>query len=191
MPDYDLVKRLASSISDIRGTGDHHSAGMAVLAADLAKMTGLSDSQIELVEVGAYLHDIGKIMIRQELIKAARKLSEAEMIEMRRHTEFGWVIVDRANFEPMICEIVRHHHERYDGNGYPDRLQQQQIPLAARIVGVCDMYQSMISDRAYRKAFTPTFARNFMESEKGRAFDPQLLDLFFSKVLGRNGHTKA
>ena len=183
MTDYTAVKRLVSSISALRETHDHHSPVVSVLAEKLATVAGLSVDQIASIGAGAHLHDIGKIMVRRELLNATRKLTKVEIVEAHTHAELGWVIVDQAGFEPTICEITRHHHERYDGNGYPDRLRGEQIPLGARITSICDVYGALTSDRSYRKAYTLKFAVNFMQSERGKAFDPQLLDLFFDQVI--------
>jgi len=183
MPDYGQVKRLVSAISVMRETHDHHGERVAVLARDLAAAAGLPSCQVKLIEVGAHIHDIGKVLVRRELLNAPRKLTESEVIEMRRHTELGWALVEQAGFEPVICEIVRYHHERYDGNGYPDHLPHQQIPLAARIVGICDTYEALTSRRTYRDAYSPSFAKTYMQSDTGKLFDPELLDLFFSQVI--------
>jgi len=102
---------------------------------------------------------------------------------MQTHSMLGWAIVEQALFEPEICDVVRHHHERYDGNGYPDHLQMQQIPLAARVVTLCDNYEALISRRTYREAYSPAFARTYMQAGKGIQFDPDLTDLFFSQVI--------
>ena len=183
MPDYDLVRRLATAMSAMRETHDRHGEQVATLARDLALAAGLEESKVSLIEVGAHLHDIGKIMVRREILNAPRKLSPEETAEMRLHAMLGWALVEQAGFDPVICEIVRYHHECYDGNGYPDRLQGENIPLAARIVAICDSYEALTNPRTYRSAFSASFAQTFMQSGKSRAFDPHLVDLFFLKVI--------
>jgi putative nucleotidyltransferase with HDIG domain len=183
MPDYVLVKRLVSAILALRETHDHHGPRVAAMAHRLATAAGLPADQVELVETGAHLHDIGKVLIRKDLLNMPRKLTPEETAEMRLHAMYGWAIVEQSGFEPLICDVVRHHHERYDGNGYPDRLAGQQIPLAARIVGVCDTYEALVSQRSYRDAFSPSVARWMVESGQGTLFDPHLVDLFFAKVV--------
>lgn len=180
---YDKVLRLVGEILALRETHDHHGRSVAVLAQRLAQAAGLSPDQVSLIGVGAHLHDIGKVLIRKDLLNMPRKLTAEEVSEMRLHAMYGWVIVEKSGFEPVICDVVRYHHERYDGNGYPDRLQAEDIPLAARIVSICDVYQSLVSQRAYRTAYTSHFACSYMLSESGKAFDASLLDLFFEKVL--------
>lgn len=183
MPDYEPVKRLTSAILALRETHNHHGPRVAYLATQLADLAGLPADQVGLIEVGAHLHDIGKVLIRKDLLNMPRKLTPEEVSEMRLHAMYGWAIVEQAGFESVICDIVRHHHERYDGNGYPDRLPNQQIPLAARIVSICDAYQALTSRRSYRDAYSASFARNFMQSDRGQFFDPRLLDLFLEKVI--------
>lgn len=183
MPQYQQVLRLVSAISLMRETHNHHGEQVAALARDLAIAAGMEDSRVRLIEVGAHLHDIGKIMVRQEVLNAPRRLSPQETHEMRQHTTLGWALVESSGFDPVICEIVRHHHECYDGNGYPDHLTGESIPLPARIVAICDAYEALTHQRTYRSAFSPSFAMTFMQTGKGRAFDPRLVDLLFEQVV--------
>lgn len=184
MPDYESAKQLATAILALRETSaDHHGPRVAAIAVKLAKAAGNSPVEIELINTGAHLHDIGKVLTRKDLLNVPRKLSQEEQAEMRLHATYGHIIVEQAGFSPTICDIVRHHHERFDGNGYPDGLRGQDILLAARIVTICDFYEALVSERAYRPAYSPSFARNFMTAEGGQIFDPQLLALFFEKVL--------
>lgn len=183
MPDYEAVKRLVSAILALRETHDHHGPRVAKFARSLAAVARLSSEQVELIDIGAHLHDIGKILIRKDLLNMPRKLTAEEVSEMRLHAMYGWTIVEQAGFEAVICDIVRHHHERYDGNGYPDHLQGEQIPLGARIVGICDAYEALISQRSYRPGYSSFFAREFMQTDPSQSFDPKLLQLFFQQVI--------
>lgn len=183
MPDYEAVKRLASAILALREAHDHHGPNVARLAEQLARVVGLPAQDVELIEIGAHLHDIGKVLIRKDLLNMPRKLTPEEIVEMRLHAIYGWAIVEQAGFESTICDVVRHHHERYDGNGYPDQLSLQQIPVSARIVCICDTYEALVSRRSYREAYSPSFARNFIRSGNGTYFDPHLVDLFFEQVI--------
>jgi putative two-component system response regulator len=183
MQQYGAVKRLIAAMSVLHEEHDHHGTNTAALARALAIAQGMPASQVELIEVGASLHDIGKLMIAKHLLNAPRKLEEYELTQLRTHTSIGWAIVDQAGFEPTICEIVRHHHERFDGNGYPDGLPHQAIPLTARLVAICDVYSALISPRSYRSAYSPEFARSYVQAGKGSAFDPRLVELFFAQVI--------
>jgi putative nucleotidyltransferase with HDIG domain len=183
MSDFDRVLRLVSAMSLMRETHNHHGEQVAALARGLAIAAGLEEPAVYLIEAGAHLHDIGKILVSRTVLNAPRKLSPQEIHEMRQHTTLGWALVESAGFETTICEIVRHHHECYDGNGYPDHLAGESIPLAARIVAICDTYEALTHPRTYRSAFSDRFARTYMETGKNRAFDPRLVDLFFEKVI--------
>jgi len=183
MQHYDEVKRLVTAMSLLHEQRDHHGSRVAELARKLAIATGLPEAQADLVEVGAHLHDLGKLSIERELLTAPRRLTREERRRMQMHTTLGWAMVEQAGFDTVICEIVRHHHERYDGNGYPDRLKFQQIPIGARIVGICDTYEAMTSPRSYREAFSHAFVMAYMQKDKGKAFDGRLVDLFFQQVI--------
>lgn len=183
MERYARVIRLASAMSVIHEEHNHHGASTATLARELAWTQDLPTSEVVLIEAGAHLHDIGKIMLPRDLLNAPRKLEPHEITKVRTHTTIGWAILDQAGFEPEIREIVRSHHERFDGNGYPDGLMGEDIPLVARIVAICDVYAALTSRRPYRTAYSPAFAKSFIQTGKGLAFDPQLVDLFFGKVV--------
>lgn len=179
---YRFAVKLAASMSQLHEEHDHHGAHVAGLARQVAMAQGLPLSAVALIEIGAHLHDIGKLRLPSKLLNVPRKLTPAEMVEIQKHTTLGWAIVDQADFAPAICEIVRHHHECYDGNGYPDRLAGQQIPLGARIVAICDVYAAMITQRPHRPPFTQAFAQSYLQAGKGQVFDPDLVDLFVAVV---------
>jgi putative nucleotidyltransferase with HDIG domain len=143
----------------------------------------MTSPTLDLVETGAHLHDLGKLLLPKELLNAPRKLEEEERAQINTHAALGWAMVQLAGFEPVICEIVRHHHERYDGNGYPDHLTAEQIPLGARLVAICDVFAALTHPRPYRAAYTRPFARKFLQAGKGQAFDPPLVDLFCEQVM--------
>jgi HD-GYP domain-containing protein (c-di-GMP phosphodiesterase class II) len=137
---------------------------------------------VDLIETGAHLHDVGKLLVDPNLVNAERKLTDEEKKQMNKHAEFGWAIVHEANYDETIQTIVRHHHEHLNGSGYPDGLVGDAIPLAARIVTVCDCYEALTHKRPYRDAYSHQFAMAMIQKDKRKIFDPQLVDLFFSKV---------
>lgn len=161
---------------------DHHGNGTAMLAIKLARACGLNESEVEMIGHAARLHDIGKILLRTELLNAPRKLTEAERSEMQTHVTLGWAIVNEARYSSSIQEVVRYHHERLDGSGYPDGLAGSQIPQVAQLVSVCDVYFALTSPRPYREAFSHNFAKAMIQKDKGSRFDPELVDLFFDRV---------
>jgi putative nucleotidyltransferase with HDIG domain len=180
---YQGVKKLVVAMSMMHEEHDHHGPQVAALSKQLAAARGLPESQVALIEIGAWLHDIGKLMISRELLNLKRKLEPAELKTVQQHTTLGWAIVDQAGFEPEICDIVRHHHERYDGNGYPDRLPADQILIGPQIVAICDVYSALTHPRPYRPGYTARLARSYLQTGKGQAHDPQLVDLFFDQVV--------
>ena len=188
MEEYRLVRQLVSAMSMLHEEHDHHGPQVASLARALAVALGMPKPMVEKIETGAYLHDIGKILVPKQLLNHPGRLEPADLNRIHQHTTLGWAIVDQAGFDLTICEIVRSHHERYDGNGYPDRLSGEQIPLAARIVAVCDVYAALVQPRSYREAYGPDFARSFVEQGRGKAFDPLLVDLFFYEKVYRALH---
>ena len=178
---YQLVRRLVASMSVLHEEHDHHGPHVATLARAMAVALGMPKRMVALVETGGFLHDIGKLLLPKQLLNYPGKLEPAELNRMHTHTTLGWAIVDQAGFDLVICEIVRSHHERYDGNGYPDRLSGEQIPLPARIAAVCDVYAALVQPRSYREAYGPDFARSYLESGRGTIFDPHLVEVFFGK----------
>jgi putative nucleotidyltransferase with HDIG domain len=162
---------------------NHHGPRVSGNAVKLAEAMGLKRYDIGLIAAGAQLHDIGKILIRPDLLNSPNKLSTDERVEINTHVVMGWDIVNQAGYEKTIQDIVRHHHEKWDGTGYPDKLKETDIPLAARIVAVCDIYQAMTDERVYRKPCTHEEAQEFMMASKGIILDPELVDLFFEKVV--------
>ena len=167
----------------MREPHNHHGAKVADLAMNLAKALGLDERDVYLMGVAGQMHDIGKLLIRTDVLNAPRKLTEAERAEMETHTSLGWAVVNEAGYEDIIRDAVRHHHERFDGSGYPDGLVGYKIPLSARVIGICDYYSALVSDRPYREAFSHQFAMAMIQKDKRTIFDPNLVDLFFSKVM--------
>jgi putative nucleotidyltransferase with HDIG domain len=182
MPKYDDITRLVSIITALREPFDHHGQRVAPLAKSLAEAVGMNAGDVTLIGIGAELHDIGKLLVDAGLINAERKLLEHEKQEINKHAALGWAIVQQAGYDQIVLDVVRHHHERFDGTGYPDRLAGYSIPLSARVVAVCDCYEALTSDRPYREAFSHNFAMAMVQKEKRAVFDPELVDLFFAKV---------
>jgi putative nucleotidyltransferase with HDIG domain len=132
---------------------------------------GLDLDSIRTVELGAVLHDIGKVRVPESILKKPGELTEAEWEIMKTHPEVGERILKPIQSLQSVVPIVRHHHERWDGNGYPDGLAGRTIPLGARIVAVCDAYRAMTEDRPYRKALAEAEARRRLLEGSGSQFD--------------------
>ncbi|MDA0181347.1 diguanylate cyclase [Solirubrobacter phytolaccae] len=153
-----------------------HVDDVADLAGAVGEELGLAPTDLLALRRAAALHDIGKIAIPDAILHAPRALDEAEWEYMRQHTIIGERIIAAAPGLSEVATIVRSSHERYDGNGYPDRLAGEQIPLAARIVAVCDTYDAIVTDRSYRRGRTPAEAIVELRRCSGTQFDPQVVD---------------
>lgn len=182
MPSYDDITRLVASLASKREPYNHHGARTAEIAVRLARELGLPMDEVRLIEVGAHLHDIGKVLVNSEILNVTRRLNHAERATVQTHTRLGWEVVCEVGYDPMIVDIVLHHHERLDGKGYPEGLKDEAISLAAQIVGVCDVYAALTSQRTYRAAYAHPVAMAMMQKDKRTKFSPLLVDLFFAKV---------
>jgi HD-GYP domain-containing protein (c-di-GMP phosphodiesterase class II) len=138
------------------------------------------------VELGAVLHDIGKVRVPEAILNKPGPLDDEEWAVMRTHPEVGERILEPIRSLRGILPIVRHHHERWDGAGYPDRLAGRAIPLGARVVAVCDAYRAMTEDRPYRLAMDETEARRELETGSGVQFDPDCVAALL-RALDRRG----
>jgi putative nucleotidyltransferase with HDIG domain len=143
-----------------------------------AQGLGLPQADIEKIRLGGLVHDIGKIGVRESVLNKPGCLTDEELRQIRNHPEIGEHILAPIADDEKILRMVRNHHERYDGNGYPDRLKADQIPLCARILTVPDAYDAMTSERPYREAMSDETACREIEHGKGTQFDPWVADAF-------------
>jgi len=155
-----------------------HSAAVAVYAQDIATRMGLSARDQELARVCGLVHDVGKIGLPAGLLEKPGALSLDERRLMERHSEIGERILRNVDDYSEIAHVVRHHHERVDGNGYPDRLERDEIPLLARIIAVADAYNAMTSDRPYRDAMPSRVARLRLAQAVESQFDTAVVAAF-------------
>jgi HD-GYP domain-containing protein (c-di-GMP phosphodiesterase class II) len=147
-------------------------------ALSIGKRLDLSAGSIEHLRMAALLHDIGKIGIPDAILHKIDKLSDAEYGTIKAHSEIGAnILKSMQTFEDLVPAIY-HHHERYDGKGYPQGLRGENIPLHARIIAIADSFDAMISDRAYRDALNVETALAELESNKGTQFDPDIAHIF-------------
>jgi HD-GYP domain-containing protein (c-di-GMP phosphodiesterase class II) len=164
-------------------TGDH-SRGVVALAVDVGHALGLDPIQRHNLEFGALLHDVGKVIIPKEIINKPGKLDATEWAIVKTHTVEGQRMLDRVGgFMRDVGLIVRSHHERWDGGGYPDGLSGEQIPLEARIVCCCDAWNAMTTTRSYREAMPIAAAVAEMRRCAGAQFDPRVVDALLDHVL--------
>ena len=161
---------------------DSYTAGHSDRVAYYSKLIGekleLSEEDLETLYEGALFHDIGKIGIPDAVLKKAGPLSDDEYDDIKNHPSIGAHILMPAKIFDNIIPIVKHHHERYDGKGYPEKLKGDEIPFLARIVTVADAFDAMTSDRSYRPRYTLIKALDEIEKNKGTQFDPIVADAF-------------
>ena len=159
-----------------------HSERVAALARRLALEAGVPTREAEIISQSGLLHDLGKIGVPERILRKPGPLTEDEWSVMRRHPLTGAQIVAPLEFFSDGALIVRHHHERHDGSGYPDGLTGETIPLGARVVAVADVYDALTSDRPYRRALTHMEALERLAAEAGRTLDARLTRLFTDMV---------
>jgi diguanylate cyclase (GGDEF)-like protein len=159
-----------------------HSSGVAHLAIQVGRRLGMTAEQIDELARAAELHDIGKVGLPDAILDKPGALDSDEWEFVRRHTILGERILSAAPALRPVATIVRASHERWDGRGYPDRLAGEEIPLAARIVAVCDAYEAITSDRCYRQARSGEAARRELTREAGRQFDPHVVAAFLLEL---------
>lgn len=148
----------------------------------LAALAGMHEAEIVHLRRGALLHDIGKLGIPDHILGKPDKLTDDEREIMRQHPVFGYNMIRPIEFLRPAADIPYCHHERWDGTGYPQGLSGDQIPYSARLFAIVDVWDAITSDRPYRKAWTPDQALDYIRSERGRKFDPEIVDLFLKLV---------
>ena len=158
-----------------------HSARVAALSEELAQGMGLSTVELVVLRRAGLLHDIGKIGVADTILSKNGPLNEEEWAAIRRHPVIGFEMLKDVPFLQPCLDPIRHHHERWDGDGYPDKLSGTAISQLARIVTVADAFDAMTSDRPYRKSFSFEFAARAIESESGRQFDPAVVAAFMAR----------
>ncbi|MBV1758502.1 MAG: diguanylate cyclase [Dethiosulfatibacter sp.] len=187
-----LAKKSSHStiISSIKATmleksheTEEHAERMAIMSKQLGRMIGLSENEMNNLELLATLHDIGKIGISDQILNKPGKLSQEEWIEMKKHPEIGYRIAMSSPELVSIAEYILTHHERWDGEGYPQKLAGEKIPLISRILAVVDAYDAMTEDRPYRKAMSKQDAVMEIKRNLGTQFDPLMAKIFLDKVL--------
>jgi HD-GYP domain-containing protein (c-di-GMP phosphodiesterase class II) len=156
----------------------------------------LGRTELRDLAFAAVLHDIGKLVVIEKVLNKPGSLDDDEWEILKSHPEVGAAIIENMEFLAGAVPFVRHHHERYDGKGYPDRLMGEQIPLGARIIAVADAFDAMTTDRSYRKALSREVALNTMIAKAGSQFDPKAMEAFMELIEiddfhpRQNGHAK-
>jgi putative nucleotidyltransferase with HDIG domain len=183
----ETIEALAVAINAKDEVTHEHVLRVQIYAAGCARILQCSEPEIEALKAGALLHDIGKIAVPDYILNKPGKLTAAEFEKMKYHTIAGAQILGRVEFPYPVVPIVRHHHERWDGNGYPDGLKGEEIPITARILSVVDCFDAVREDRQYRKGMTREQAIDLLIRGSGSQYDPQVVGTFIAHLAEFEG----
>ena len=177
------MKALAAAVEEKDRYTRGHSERVKTYALEMARRLGLPSETISTIEYACVLHDIGKIGIPDAIIHKDRDLTDEEYQEIKDHPAKGENIIRVIPFLEPAQPIIRHHHERFDGNGYPDGIKGKEIELGARIIAIADTYDAMTTERPYRGPLPRDHVVSVLKEEKGKQFDPELVDIFVQYLL--------
>jgi len=178
---HDLIAGIVAALeAKDRFTADH-SLRVSDMAEQICKIMVLPEEQTEMIHMAAHVHDIGKISIPEAILEKPGALDDEEWSQIRQHPSMGADILNRSAELSEIANIVLHHHERWDGKGYPDGQKGRDIPLGSRIIAVCDSIDAMISERPYRKTLSQQKCREEIEQNSGVMYDPDIVRVVLQK----------
>src|ERR1041384_319251 len=176
------AEALATAIDAKDQTTHCHVRRVQIYAAGMGEVFGLGADEIAALKAGALLHDVGKLAVPPHILNKPGPLTHAEFEKMKIHTVVGAQILGRVDFPYPVIPIVRHHHEQWDGRGYPDRLRGEQIPITARIISVVDCFDSIREDRPFRRGMTMDEAIALLLRGAGIHFDPVVVEQFLKHL---------
>ena len=174
----DVVQRWGESIESKDRYTQGHCERVADIACALARATGMDERTLFWFRIGALLHDVGKLVVPPEVLNKSGKLTAEEWELMKRHPAAGVEMLADIEFPWDVTPLVRSHHERWDGHGYPDGVAGEEVPFSARVLCLADVYDALTSERSYKRAMTHDEAMSVMRADVGRQFDPALFELF-------------
>lgn len=172
---HDLILCIVSALEARDSYTSFHSSRVAEMVEALCKFMGITGDQEELFHISAHLHDVGKIGIRDDVLLKAGRLNDEEWEIMKSHSMQGYEILRKAKLFEDVAVIVRGHHERWDGKGYPDGLAGNNIPLGSRLIAIADSIDAMISDRPYRKGLDVSICKEEIKKNAGIMYDPDVV----------------
>ncbi len=175
-----LIKALDTR--DIVSSG--HSSRVAEVSCAVGKAIGFSEKKIQELKLGALLHDVGKVGISEVILGKPGRLTDQEFFLVKKHSEIGEKIVAEVEYLRPVASCVRHHHERFDGRGYPDGIGGSDIELNSRIISIADTYDFLRSDLSFRKAFSINDSLQEIKNSSGTQFDPEVVKSFLNTVQG-------
>jgi len=180
---YDATIEGWSRALDLRDKEtEGHTQRVTDLSVRLARKLGLSELEIIQIRRGGLLHDIGKMGVPDTILNKPGPLTEDELQVMRRHPQYAYDMLMPISYLRSALSIPFAHHEKWDGSGYPRGMAGMQIPLAARIFSISDVFDALSSDRPYRKAWSKERTLEYLRQQSGRAFDPQIVQVFLSII---------
>ena len=181
---YEEQQIIVESLSELVESQSHetgnHVKRVAAYTEILCRAMGLSEEETWKISVASMMHDVGKIAVPREILHKPGRLTEDEFAEIKKHVDYGHKLLEHSSGEVMrlAADIAWHHHERFDGKGYQNNLEGEQIGIYARCVAVADVFDALVSKRCYKNSWTPEQAREEIISQAGRQFDPQITKLF-------------
>jgi len=178
------IEALSLAIEAKDHTTHDHLRRVQVYAVEIAKELGLDEAQMNAIRAASMLHDIGKLAVPENILSKPGRLTPEEFEKMKIHPIVGAEILDRVQFPYPVVPIVRAHHEKWDGTGYPDGLKCEAIPIGARILSAVDCFDALASERPYRPAMTPQESMRTISAEKSRSFDPRVVEVMERRYLG-------
>lgn len=179
----EAVRLLAEALEAKDSVTRGHSNRVRKLSVELAREIGVLEDELERIELGAFLHDLGKVGVRDDVLKKPGKLTEDEYSHMQSHPEIGMRMLEASPYFVDLIPLVRHHHEKWDGTGYPGNLAAEAIPLGSRIIAICDTFDTIVSERPYKKPLPREDALGVLRNLAGRMFDPGLVEVFISREI--------
>jgi HD-GYP domain-containing protein (c-di-GMP phosphodiesterase class II) len=173
-----VIERLCGAVGIHDEINDRETQRLSRLASILVRQMRVPTEQVKIVEQAAALRDVGKQGVAQQVLDKREAFDERDWAEMKRHPEIGYQMLKEVSFLSEVADVVRAHHERYDGQGYPHRLRGESIPIGARILSVLEAFVAMTSSRSYRKTRTPEDAMQEILRNAGTQFDPEVVRAF-------------
>ena len=180
---YKEIKNIETMLAKLQTETLAHAKRTEVLARRIAWAMNLSEQAVDTISLGALLHDVGKSSIPTDILNKPGSLSDDDWVVVKQHPEIGYQMLREIPGLEEVARIVRHHHERYDGSGYPVGLVAEEIPLGARILSVADAFEAMRSQRPYSPALTLDHAGAELRWHAGQQFDPVVVDVFLDQVF--------
>ena len=171
---HEIIECISSALDAKDPNTANHSQRVSDMALIICRLMGFKEADIEKIHIAAHLHDIGKIGVPDHILNKTTKLNEVEWELIKRHPVTGSNILNKSSKLSELSIIVRHHHERYDGKGYPDGLKGVEIPVGARIIAICDSIDAITHNRCYRNARDINFCYKEIEKNLGLMYDPMI-----------------